>query len=1210
MLLMFFNINAQKGQKGNYFQIVEEKEAEFQRRFAQKSSLSKEEIKKLEKEFKKYERWRWFWETRVDHEGNFNSYNKEIFSENSIQSLKNSRQTTSRNVNASWNIVGPQTYPTGSGAGLIGIGRIDAITVNPNNSSHVIIGARNGGIWETYDINATNVVWNCLTNDLPAGTVNDLEIVNNTLYASTSSEHAFGGQGETSYGFGVIHKSLTSNEWFIPKEHFQSNNMAISASDPRVIYSAGKKSVHKSTDGGVTWEKLPDPITGLENSRLLIEHVEVNPLNSNVAVVSGRLSRWDSTPDNRYNILVFKTVDGGRTWENLTDTIESVINSTITSTGASDELLDLNKLINGDNTPHAFASYNYNGTLYLALRTYRIPSAPYPSLENRYQFYFIKADGAWNNFELYNSLGSNNWLGYGTDAQTTAFQVVNNDEIIIGNRKLRVIKNPTHTVNILDYPHPYVYIDLHQDIRSVHYMPSLGRLLVGTDGSIHKSFDSNNDLNFTSFPNLAGNLNLFLAFNMGYINSMGTRTIRIGNQDTGWYRTDHNGFSWSTWTRSGPYSEGQVYSDPVNPNVAYFNQTRTLRKTTSGGGSGSSTGVTLSTYTKTPLEVSPHNNNHLVFDNNSYHTPADNWYRYSLSLSNNQVGSFYNISNGISDLDFGRNTAIDISKGNSSTVYVSRSLLRFSIDGVNNTIYKSTNFDFNNPGAITYTNLTGNLNAFDPDILTKAFINTLETDDADLSGNKVWVGFGNLEEGKKVYYSSNGGLTWQNISGNLPNMPVNTLEYDSVNQTLYAGTDFGVYYYNNSTGLWARYGEGLPVAIVTTIAIDNIANEIIASTHGRSVWTAPLMTTPCNDRIVTSTEVWLTDVDICGDLIIQNGGWVRSHARIKANNIIIQGGGKLNSETGEITSNHHNTTSENLNTDIFVESSAEINLAAATVNSFNINVESGANIFIIPPRGGFGTTTLNHSRINVFDGGTYNHSTFSPMVLNDRESTVNLFDDFNFGAFGYATKVDAVPFSGEGSLNVIDLSDIYIQSESLINNSKYRWDSDTSIFTGRSVDPNPFLPKGDFDTNNADVILKAKQSITLDVGTIIETDSFIAFIDGEDLTNFNRNAIAEEEEKEAYPIDKYDEIQEITTKIVESVSVYPNPATSFLQIKLNDETMQGSDVILRDVAGNILKKISLEKDGARIDLSSFKKGVYLIHFSKGSKKLFKRVIKL
>ncbi len=1194
---------AQKEQKGNFFEITEKKRLEFDERFKERKNLNEKDQKKLDKEYKKHLRWLWYWETRIDAEGNFGSYGKEYFKRENISELKNSPQAA-RNINSNWSIIGPEAFPTGTDpSGIKGIGRIDAIVVDPNNSNHVIVGARAGGIWESYNIHQTNVTWNCLTNDLPVGTVNDLKIVNNTLYASVSNMHQrLIWQGEQLYGLGVIKKKLNENDWYIPKERFESLNMAISTSDTNIIYSVGRKNIYKSVDGGDTWEALSDPFLNFGESKLYLGHIEVNPLNSNIAVVSGRLDRYASTNVLNNNTLVFKTTDGGKSWVNLTDTIESVINTVITNANTLDDLIDFDTLFNldpggnGDNTTSAFTSYNYNGTLYLALRTKRSPTSI--ATDHRYSLYFVKADGNWDNFQSFNTLGNDSWLGYPLylDNQTTVFQVVNADKIIVGNRQLRIINNSTHSASTLDG----FYNDLHQDIRSLNYDANLGRLLVGTDGSIHKAFDSNNDLNFTSFPNLSGNLNLFLAYNMGYTNIGGTQTVRIGTQDTGWYENFNLGSSWTGWNRLNPFGEGMIFSDPTNSSIIYLNDRRWIEKSINGGANASYTGIRTGSYQSgggEAFQVSPNNSNHIILDKDR----GSNY--YSLRLSNNQLASTVDISNGIHDLDIGRNLAVEISKANSSVFYIARRKFGFAANGINNTIYKSTNLNFSNPSSITYTNLTANLNSFDSEILGKAYINDIEVDDTN--ENKVWLGFGNLEEGKKIYQSLDGGITWLNISSNLPNVPVNTVQYDAVNNVLYAGTDYGVYYYNNTSELWARYGVGLPVAIVTTIAIDNTANEIIASTHGRSVWTAPINNS-CGNTIVTTSQTWTTDHDICGDLIIKDGGFITlSNARIKANNIIIEGGSRLISLGGELTSNHHNTSSTNLKTDIMLEHKASLTLSNSVVNGFNMNVKDGANIFLNGNGPFTGNINLNQSEINVFNNGTYNQVSNANVVLNDLESTINFYDDFLFGSSIYVNKIDAINFSGLGSLNVINSSNIYVQNESLTNGNKYRFDSDTSITTGNDVNPNP-TPTGSFDTNNADVILKAKQSITLDPGTIIETDSFIAFIDSEDVSNYDRNTQQDE------VIIQGDNVKGASKglSLVESISVYPNPTRQNLNIKLKDNSLAGAKMVIRDIRGNILLQTILDKDHIKLDIENYKKGVYLFHFIKDEKIVLKRIIKL
>ncbi len=59
----------------------------------------------------------------------------------------------------------------------------------------------------------------------------------------------------------------------------------------------------------------------------------------------------------------------------------------------------------------------------------------------------------------------------------------------------------------------------------------------------------------------------------------------------------------------------------------------------------------------------------------------------------------------------------------------------------------------------------------------------------------LFVGVGGFTEGVKVYESTDAGDNWNNISGNLPNVPVNSLVYQTgTDDGLYVGTDLGVFY--------------------------------------------------------------------------------------------------------------------------------------------------------------------------------------------------------------------------------------------------------------------------------------------------------------------------------------------------------------------------------------------------------------------------------
>ena len=86
----------------------------------------------------------------------------------------------------------------------------------------------------------------------------------------------------------------------------------------------------------------------------------------------------------------------------------------------------------------------------------------------------------------------------------------------------------------------------------------------------------------------------------------------------------------------------------------------------------------------------------------------------------------------------------------------------------------------------------------------------------------------------------NSGSTWTNISGTLPNMPVDSIVYQkSALNTVYIGTDAGVYYRNDVSPNWVPYKFRLPNVIVDDLQIDYGSKTIRAVTYGRGIWQTP-----------------------------------------------------------------------------------------------------------------------------------------------------------------------------------------------------------------------------------------------------------------------------------------------------------------------------------------------------------------------------------
>lgn len=99
-------------------------------------------------------------------------------------------------------------------------------------------------------------------------------------------------------------------------------------------------------------------------------------------------------------------------------------------------------------------------------------------------------------------------------------------------------------------------------------------------------------------------------------------------------------------------------------------------------------------------------------------------------------------------------------------------------------------------------------------------------------------GYRNDDISAYVYRTDDLGESWTDISANLPAEAVNVIKEDTVNENvLYAGTDRGAYVSLDGGGSWQSLnGGGLPNVPVHDLVIHPRDRELIAGTHGRSVW--------------------------------------------------------------------------------------------------------------------------------------------------------------------------------------------------------------------------------------------------------------------------------------------------------------------------------------------------------------------------------------
>jgi hypothetical protein len=311
--------------------------------------------------------------------------------------------------------------------------------------------------------------------------------------------------------------------------------------------------------------------------------------------------------------------------------------------------------------------------------------------------------------------------------------------------------------------------------------------------------------------------------------------VFLGN-DGGVYRSTSGGATTGTWTKTSSLATNQFYTvavsqqdtsrvsggaqdngslrnwggtvfnsigggdgttnliDPTNQNKVYScSQNGACTRSTDGGGTRSSFGATTSDRRNW---VTP-----IVFDPNN---PAIMYYAGNrVNRSTNSAASFTVIS---PDLTHGNGGVGGATFGTVTTLAVARS------DG--RVIYAGTD-----DGRAWITRNTGTSWTEITAGLPTRWITHIEVDPANANTAYLSVsGYRNGDPSAHVFLTTNGGTSWVDISGGLPDAPVNDLALDPRNPAvLYAASDVGVFA-RDATGTWAPVGTGLPLVPIADLS--------------------------------------------------------------------------------------------------------------------------------------------------------------------------------------------------------------------------------------------------------------------------------------------------------------------------------------------------------------------------------------------------------
>lgn len=109
----------------------------------------------------------------------------------------------------------------------------------------------------------------------------------------------------------------------------------------------------------------------------------------------------------------------------------------------------------------------------------------------------------------------------------------------------------------------------------------------------------------------------------------------------------------------------------------------------------------------------------------------------------------------------------------------------------------------------------------------------------------VYISVTGTDQNSKVFKTTDGGNTWENLSLDLPNVPMFSIKSDA-SGGIYVGSSIGVYYKRNNVNHWEYFGNGLPPVPITEIELaPGIIPYIYVSTFGRGIWRTLVYQSDC-----------------------------------------------------------------------------------------------------------------------------------------------------------------------------------------------------------------------------------------------------------------------------------------------------------------------------------------------------------------------------
>ena len=688
-------------------------------------------------------------------------------------------------------------------------GRIHDIEILPNDPATVFIASASGGIWKSTNKGTT---WKPVFDDQVVSTFGDMAI------SLSNPDVIYAGSGEqqnrqsTSWGNGIYKSENQGETWrsIGLEKTYHIARVIIHPENPNIVFvaalgnlwnSSKERGVYQTTNGGKNWKKVLyiDDVTGVVDMAM-----DKNNPNILYAATYQRMRKAWGFNGGGPGSGIYKTTDGGKTWNELTGGLPP-----------------------GD-----------KGRIGLAASKTR-SNIIYATIEHADSSGFYRSGNGGRTWKRVNKLNPRPMY------YSHIFVDPNNDDIVYmlatefyrtkdaGKTFYQMPTRPTYDVGV------------HSDHHTLWINPNnSNHFFLAGDAGLHESWDGGiaynrlNNIPIGQFYGIGADMevpyNIYggMQDNHSWMGPSATRHW-LGILADDWKQV---GFGDGMYQQPDPESS-MLYNASQNGNMI-----RVDRKTGNMQGLKPFPSDSKEKYRfdwVTPLAISKHSSKKVFLGGNRLFISdngGDSWEQTEDLSSNTNRDSLTIMGVLGADIKLSKN---DGTSSYGEIISISESPLWHRVIWVGT---DDGNIQVSRDGGEKWEEVSGNITGIPAGSYVSRVLSSIR------DRGSAYVTFDRHREGDwkpYVYRTEDYGKTWVPLTRGLPSGSVNVIaEHPDNPDVLFLGTEHAVYLSVNAGSDWTKFKSNLPTTLYDDLLIHPREKDLVLGTHGRSFWvlddTSPL----------------------------------------------------------------------------------------------------------------------------------------------------------------------------------------------------------------------------------------------------------------------------------------------------------------------------------------------------------------------------------